>query len=337
MSEPAPGPHDSHPDATLLPSSGVQDGEGHDQTQMRSPDSRVPARFGTAASLDKLENIGLAPGTRFSKNSVEGEMGVVYKARQRAALNRLVALKMVLAGVHAGGADLARFHSEAEVVAHLQHPNIVQIYEIGEQQGRPYLALELVTGGTLQKAIAGTPQPTRASAYLVELLARAIHFAHQRGVIHRDLKPGNVLLAVPLDGSSSALDQDGAQVAAIYGIPKVTDFGLAKRLEDDAQHTRSGDILGTPSSIWPPEQAGGQAANAGPAADVYALGAILYDMLTGRPPFKGATTFETIQQVLHEDPVPPGRPAVAASQMTSNAFAAEVPGERPPAAVCVGP
>jgi hypothetical protein len=247
----------------------------------------------TVEGYDLLEELG------------RGGMGVVYKARQR-ALNRLVALKMVLAGAHAGPEELLRFRAEAEVVARLQHPNVVQIYEIGEEAGQPYLALELVTGGTLQKKLAGTPQPTRAAAHLVELLARAIHFAHQQGVVHRDLKPGNVLLAVPPEDESAVRDPDSAQVAALYGVPKVSDFGLAKRMEDDAQHTRTGEILGTPWYMAP-EQAGGKAFAAGPGADVWALGAILYDMLTGRPPFKGATTFETLQQVLHEEPVPPGR------------------------------
>jgi serine/threonine protein kinase len=232
-------------------------------------------------------------------------MGVVYKARQR-ALNRLVALKMILAGEHAGIAERARFRSEAEVVARLQHPNIVQIYEIGEQSGRAFLALELVSGGTLAKILSGAPQPTRPAAHLVELLARAVHFAHQRGVVHRDLKPANVLLAVPLEDGSSQTDADGAQVAGLYGIPKITDFGLAKRLEDNSHQTHSGDILGTPSYMAP-EQAAGQAFAVGPGADIYALGAILYEMLTGRPPFKGASAIETLQQVLHEDPVPPGR------------------------------
>jgi hypothetical protein len=232
-------------------------------------------------------------------------MGVVYKARQ-VALNRLVALKMILAGEHAGTAERARFRSEAEVVARVQHPNIIQIYDIGEQNGRAYLALELVTGGNLAKAVSGTPQPTGPAAHLVELLARAVHFAHQRGVVHRDLKPANVLLAVPLEGGSSLTDADGAQVATLYGIPKVTDFGLAKRLEDTSHQTHSGDILGTPSYMAP-EQAAGQASSVGPGADIYALGAILYEMLTGRPPFKGASAIETIQQVLNEDPVPPGR------------------------------
>ncbi|QJW99497.1 protein kinase domain-containing protein [Frigoriglobus tundricola] len=306
MTDPAPdftNGSDPHPDATLMPGSGSGYGHGPDVTQVRTPDpgphGPAPAEFLApdesgvdVAGYELLDELG------------RGGMGVVYKARQR-SLNRLVALKMVLSGAHASPADRARFRAEAEVVARLQHPNIVQIYEIGELAGAPYLALELVSGGTLQKTLAGTPQPVRPAAYLVELLARAIHFAHQRGVVHRDLKPGNVLLAVPLDGASSISDQDGAQVAALYGVPKVTDFGLAKRLEDDAHNTRSGDIIGTPSYMAP-EQAGGRGP-IGPAADVYALGAVLYDMLTGRPPFKGATTFETIQQVRTEEPVLPSR------------------------------
>src|SRR6266545_1265296 len=190
-----PGDSNSHHDATLLPGSdSQQQSEPHDATLIREagPSPRLLPR-----TVAYLEDTGVV-GYDLLEELGRGGMGVVYKARCR-ALNRMVALKMVLSGVHAGETDLARFRSEAEVVAQLQHPNIVQIFEIGEQSGRPYLALELVAGGTLQKVIAGTPQPVRPTAYLVEMLARAVHFAHQRGVIHRDLKPGNVLLSVPLD------------------------------------------------------------------------------------------------------------------------------------------
>jgi serine/threonine protein kinase len=245
------------------------------------------------------------PGYEIIGEIGRGGMGVVYKARQT-SLNRMVALKMVRAGGQADDGHHDRFRAEAEVVARLAHPHIVQIHEIGEHAGRPYLALELVPGNTLASKIAGTPQPLRAAAHMVELLARAVHFAHQCGVVHRDLKPSNVLLAPPLDGGSAVSDADAAQVAALYGVPKITDFGLARRMEDQSQNTCSGEILGTPSYMAP-EQASGRGFAAGPAADIWALGTTLYDMLTGRPPFKGSTAVETINQVVGEDPVPPGR------------------------------
>ena len=214
-----------------------------------------------------------------------GGMGVVYKANQR-RLSRMVALKMIRAGSLAKPEDRARFRVEAEAVAELRHPNIIQIYDIGEVGALPFVALELLEGGSLDDLLAGTPQPGRSSATMVATLARAIHAAHQAGIIHRDLKPSNVLFAAE-------------------GTPKITDFGLAKRLDEDG-YTKSGQVLGSPSYI-PPEQAGGGAKKVGPAADVYALGAILYEMLTGRPPFKGTTPVETVMQVLNEDPVPPCR------------------------------
>jgi eukaryotic-like serine/threonine-protein kinase len=214
-----------------------------------------------------------------------GGMGVVYKANQQ-RLSRMVALKMIRAGSLAKAEDRARFRVEAEAVAELRHPNIIQIYDIGEVGALPFVALELLEGGSLDDLLAGTPQPGRQSALMVATLARAIHVAHQAGIIHRDLKPSNVLFAAE-------------------GTPKITDFGLAKRMDDDG-YTKSGQVLGSPSYI-PPEQAAGAAKKVGPAADVYALGAILYEMLTGRPPFKGTTPVETVMQVLNEDPVPPCR------------------------------
>jgi WD40 repeat protein/tetratricopeptide (TPR) repeat protein/tRNA A-37 threonylcarbamoyl transferase component Bud32 len=215
-----------------------------------------------------------------------GAMGVVYKARH-IKLNRLVALKMILSGAHASEQELARFRSEAEAVARLQHPEIVQIYEIGEHQGLPYFSLEFVDGGSVQQHLAGTPQPPGAAAQLLEPLARAVHAAHQRGIVHRDLKPANVLLT-----------RDGA--------PKVSDFGLAKQLDADSGRTQSGAILGTPSYMAP-EQAAGRSKEVGPLADVWALGAILYETLTGSPPFRGATVRDTLEQVCTQDPVPPRR------------------------------
>jgi tRNA A-37 threonylcarbamoyl transferase component Bud32 len=214
-----------------------------------------------------------------------GGMGVVYKARQT-KLGRVVALKMILAGGHAGASDVARFRTEAEAVARLQHPNIVQIFEVGDHGGLPFLSLEFCPGGSLDRKLNGTPIRARDAAELVEKLARAVQAAHEKGVLHRDLKPANVLLA-----------EDGA--------PKITDFGLAKKL-DAAGQTQSGAVLGTPSYMAP-EQASGKSSQVGPAADVYALGAILYECLTGRPPFKAATSLDTILQAAADEPVAPRR------------------------------
>jgi serine/threonine-protein kinase len=215
-----------------------------------------------------------------------GGMGVVYRARHL-GLNRPVALKMILAEAHAAPDLLARFRAEADAVAHLHHPNIVQIYDVGESAGRPYLTFELVEGKSLAAQVAGTPQTARDAARLVETLARAIHHAHGRGVVHRDLKPANVLLTPE-------------------GEPKVTDFGLAKRLFGDQCQTGSGSILGTPSYLAP-EQASGGSREVGVWTDVYGLGAILYELLSGRPPFKGETPLETLRQVTSAEVVPPGR------------------------------
>jgi serine/threonine-protein kinase len=215
-----------------------------------------------------------------------GGMGLVYKAwHQR--LNRAVALKMLLAGPYARAEDLERFLREAEAVAGLRHPNMVQVHDVGDVDGQPYFTMELVEGGSLAQKIAGAPQPARQAAALVATSAAAIHVAHQSGIIHRDLKPGNILLTGD-------------------GTPKVTDFGLAKRLEDGQGLPLSGAPLGTPSYMAP-EQARGQKDAIGPAADVYSLGAILYELLTGRPPFRAETAAETQQQVIHQEPAPPSR------------------------------
>jgi tetratricopeptide (TPR) repeat protein len=226
------------------------------------------------------------PGYEVLGELGRGGMGVVYQARHL-SLQRVVALKMILSGGHAGPEELARFRAEAEAQARLQHPNIVQIYEVGEAGGRPYVALEYVDGGSLAQRLAGTPQPARPAAQLVETLARAVHHAHQCGLIHRDLKPANVLVTAD-------------------GTPKVTDFGLAKRLDVGAGPTRTGDVLGTPSYMAP-EQAAGRGKEIAPATDVYALGAILYELLTGRPPFLAETPLETLVQVQSQEPVPPRR------------------------------
>ena len=227
------------------------------------------------------------PGFKLIRELGRGGMGIVFLARQE-QLERLVALKLVHA---AAGPDAhVRFRREAQAAARLQHANIVQIYEVGEVEGWPYLALEYVDGMTLDQALRNTPRQPRLAAEMAEVLARAMHVAHRAGIIHRDLKPGNILLTVD-------------------GLPKVTDFGLAKLVEGTSDRvSRSGQLLGTPSYVAPEQIAGsGVGGEVTPATDVYALGAILYEMLTGRPPFRAALPVDTLLQVLHQDPVPPSR------------------------------
>jgi serine/threonine protein kinase/lipoprotein NlpI len=216
----------------------------------------------------------------------EGGMGVVFRARQ-VGLNRFVAVKMIRGGSQARPEHFSRFRTEAEAVGRLRHPNILQIHDIGEAEGLPFVSLELLEGGSLADRLDGTPCPGNQSAELVATLASAVQVAHEAGIVHRDLKPSNVLFT------------EG-------GIPKITDFGLAKRLDSDSGQTESGQIMGSPSYMAP-EQARGHTRDVGPAADLYALGAILYEMLTGRPPFKGETPMETVRQVIDDEAVPPCR------------------------------
>jgi tetratricopeptide (TPR) repeat protein len=215
-----------------------------------------------------------------------GGMGVVFEARQ-VSLNRPVALKMILAGQLADETDIRRFHTEAEAAANLDHPGIVPIYEVGRHNGQHYFSMGFIEGQSLSQRLAGGPLPAREAAELVRRVADAIQYAHERGVIHRDLKPANILL-----------DQSGN--------PRVTDFGLAKKVQSDSGLTGSGQIMGTPSYM-PPEQAGGKRGEVGPPADVYALGATLYCLLSGRPPFQAASVMDTVLQVIGDEPVAPRR------------------------------
>jgi eukaryotic-like serine/threonine-protein kinase len=241
-------------------------------------DKSRPGRPGTAAppvaiaGYEILEELG------------RGGMGVVYKARQ-AGMQRLVAIKTIVGEQAADREHSQRLLAEARAVAHLHHPNIVQVHDVGEHAGQPFFSLEYVDGGNLAQRINGQPQPTRQAAALLESLARAMDYAHCQGIVHRDLKPANVMLTA-------------------QGMPKITDFGLAKRVQE-AGNTKTGAILGTPSYMAP-EQAGGKT-DVGPAADIYALGAILYELLTGRPPFRGDTAMLTLLQVLNGSLVSPRR------------------------------
>jgi serine/threonine-protein kinase len=230
------------------------------------------------------------PGYDVLKVLGRGGSGVVYRVRHH-KLDRVVALKMLLSGEYASAAELTRFMQESRAEAGVRHPNIVQVYDVGQHDGLPYFTMEYAEGGNLAQKLPGKPQSPRAAAALVATLARAVHVAHQSGIVHRDLKPGNVLLAVD-------------------GTPKISDFGLAqcpRPLEGGAGLTRGGVPMGTPSYMAPEQVLAPAAVPPGPAVDIYALGAILYEMLTGRPPFHAATGLETQRQVLSDEPVRPSR------------------------------
>ncbi len=244
-------------------------------TQGGSPSTRI-RYFGDYELLDEI---------------ARGGMGVVYRARQ-VSLNRIVALKMILSGQLASAEDVARFHREAEAAANLDHPNIVPIYEVGEHEGQHYFSMKLIEGKNLTDVVGSRDWGVRSNerqrkiAELMATIARAVHHAHQRGILHRDIKPANILVDA-------------------RGQPYVTDFGLAKRVEGDPGHTRTGSIVGTPSYMAP-EQAHSEKGLT-TAVDVYSLGAVFYELLTGRPPFRAETALDTVLQVLGADPEQPSK------------------------------
>jgi WD40 repeat protein/predicted Ser/Thr protein kinase len=249
-------------------------------------DALFPPEPTTPALRPEPTDLPQIPGYEVEALLGRGGMGVVFQARHL-RLNRVVALKMALTSPYADPQERERFQREAEAVASLRHANIVQIYDVGESDGRSYFTMEYVEGGSLSQKLAGTPQPARQAAALLATLAGAVQAAHQGGIVHRDLKPSNVLLTAD-------------------GTPKVSDFGVARRMEGASGLTQTGIPIGTPSYMAP-EQACGKTGAVGPAADIYALGAILYEVLTGRPPFRAETATETLQQVISQDPVSPSR------------------------------
>lgn len=256
-------------EAVAQKTSSVQELVAKTHTGKRGVPAPIPKEIG---DYEIIEELG------------RGGMGVVYRALQK-SLNREVALKVVLRGNLAAAGELSRFRQEAQAAAQLSHPHIVPVYEVGDLDGRPYFSMKLIPGETLAQRLLAGPLPQREAAQLCQKMASAIVAAHAQGVLHRDLKPSNILI-----------DE--------LGQPHLTDFGLAKRMQDREGLTNSGAVLGTPAYMAP-EQAAGDRGQLGPWTDVYGLGVILYQMLTGRPPFQAATAVDTVLLVLEQDPLPP--------------------------------
>lgn len=286
---------------------GVSDISLNDPTTFLAADARRTQR--------ETRNVREFGDYVIERRLAQGGMGVVYRARQK-SLNRLVALKMIRSGELAGDEEVRRFQMEAESAAALDHPCIVPIYDVGEHDGQHFYTMAFIDGRSLAEILQDGPLPPGQAAKLVALLADAMQYAHLKGVIHRDLKPGNVLLVEQgeesrgssMDRSSLGLPSStgrGSSERSYNWQPKITDFGLAKRTQSDSDLTSAGQVLGTPSYM-PPEQARGEL-DVGPTVDVYSLGAVMYATLVGRPPFQSATAVETIRQVLEQDPVPPSR------------------------------
>ena len=248
------------------------------------------------SAVARGESLPELPGYEIFRELGRGGMGVVYEARQD-SLNRLVAVKLLLGGRHATATAQARFKAEVEAIGRLQHPNLVQVFEVGEHAGRVFFSMEYLAGGNLEDRLSSASVPARKAAELLQILADAIQVAHDRSVIHRDLKPANILLTA-VDATTLRLGVPG------FGIPKIGDFGLAKRMDIDSGPTLTEHVLGTPSYMAP-EQATGRSRQVGPGTDIYSLGAILYRLLIGRPPFVGETPMEVVRQVADCDPIPP--------------------------------
>ena len=283
----------------------------HDVLCMAETSLPTLSRGGPAAALHgRVGQTLRIPGYVILEEIGRGGMGVVYKAMQ-SKLNRTVALKVILSGPHAGTKERDRFRREAESAAKLDHPHVVRIYEVGETDGHPYCAMEYVGGGNLADRPKDTLWPPRRAAEFIGLLARAAHHAHDRGIVHRDLKPANILLqSVDLngtrsDGSTADSGRSGPRISPGTPRPKIADFGLAKVLEgSDVGTTRTGDLVGTPAYMAP-EQAAGRRGTVGPTTDVWALGVLLYELLTGHLPFQGESTAETLLLVSDHEPIAP--------------------------------
>src|SRR5438270_8414093 len=243
-----------------------------------TPDDVAPTSQKTARAAELLGELG---DYELLDEVGRGGQGVVFRARQK-SLNRIVALKVISLGQWASKAHLKRFRLEAEAAARLEHPGIVPIHEVGERDGSCYFSMKFVEGGQLDEVVRRAPMPIRRAVELIAKVARTVHYAHEHGILHRDIKPGNILL-----------DQKGE--------PLLTDFGLARLVETESTVTRTKEVLGTPSYMAP-EQAAGEATKFSKATDVYGLGAVLYQLLTAHPPFAGGTTYETVRLVLETNP-----------------------------------